>query len=257
MIRLQINPAFNDLLQAHKLGSYPQIMHTTLGETIEENELRDVHRLDLNGQNFYLKRTRSEKASSALESYSRLRLAHSKPYKEMLQFRYLAQLSFNVAEVVGCGEELHWGIPLKGFIITREVPGEDLALVYRGADEDRRRSIMTGFGSLLGRLHDRGFFGSTRLKDIFIDGDPLDSPLLTLIDRETRNPYPKPASAKRILSRLMFNIRRQTQQGEIFSTNEWRAFSESYCRSLSSHLEFEAESLLRGILLLVGPVNTI
>jgi hypothetical protein len=214
MIRLQIKPGFASLLQTNGLGDYRQIMQTDGGRVIEEDELRDVRCIELDGQNFYLKRTRFEKARSALESYARGRLAHSKPFKEMLQFRYLAQLEFDIAEVVAVGEELQCGIPQRGFIMTREVEGRDLALVYRAADDSQRRHILEQFGSLLGRLHANGFYASTRLKDIICAGAVDDSPKLTLIDRETRNPYPKRASAKRVMSRLLFNIRRQAQQGE-------------------------------------------
>jgi hypothetical protein len=71
MIRLQINPAFVDLLRSRNLHSYPQIMQTSLGTVVEENSLRDVRCLDLGENNFYLKRTRTEKFPSALESYCR------------------------------------------------------------------------------------------------------------------------------------------------------------------------------------------
>ena len=47
MIRLQINPAFSSLLQDHRLGSYCEIMQSSVGEIVEENELRDVRRLQL------------------------------------------------------------------------------------------------------------------------------------------------------------------------------------------------------------------
>jgi hypothetical protein len=248
MIRLQINPVFNSLLQANDLGSYSSIMQSSLGTVIEENSLRVVRRLELDGQILYLKRTRSEKTSSAFESYCRGKMAHSRPYKEMLQLRFLSQLDFTVAEVVAVGEELSLGIPLKGFIITREVSGKDLALVYLAADENTRLCVMSEFGSLLGRLHDNGFFGSTRLKDIIVDGDPCDSSVLTLIDRETRNPYPKKTSRETIISRLLFNVRRQAQQGEIFSAAEWRSFCESYCGSLSSGMPIEANSLFDKIM---------
>jgi hypothetical protein len=248
MIRLHINPTFQPLLEAHNLSSYSQIMQTSNGTIIEEDYSRDVRRLDLDGQKLYLKRCRREKLSSALESYCLGKLAHSKPYKEMLQFRFLSHLDFAVAEVVAAGEELKYGMPLQGFIITREVTGQDLALVYRAADKSTRRCIMSDFGSLLGRLHTSGFYGGTRLKDIIIDGDPCKSPTLTLIDRETRSPYPRSAGKKRALERLLLNIRRQAQQGEIFTTSEWQSFADNYCRSLTGNLNIDADTLLHEIL---------
>lgn len=248
MIRLQINPAFADLLRSSNLQSYSQIMQTSRGDIVEENSLRDVRRLGLDGVTFYLKRTRSEKLSSALESYCSCRLAHSRPFKEMMQFQLLEQLDFDVAEVVATGEELRFAVPVKGFILTREVPGQDLAQVYRMADRTERNNILSQFGCLMGRLHSSGFFGSTRLKDIISAGSPQASMKLTLIDRETRNPYPKRATRGNTIARLLFNIRRQAQQGEVFTISEWESFADSYCRSLPENLSIDAKQLATAIL---------
>lgn len=222
-------------------------MQTRDGEIIEENDKRDTRRLRLGDQVLYLKRIRTEKTSSALESYARGRLAHSKPFKEMLHFRHLAEHGFEVAEVVAVGEELSLGIPRSGFIITAEVSGQDLSGVYRVAGTQERRRILGWFGTLLGRLHDHGFFGSTRLKDIFFRHESGQEPRLVLIDREVRNPYPKRVTEDRILSRLLINIRRQIQQGEDFDESEWREFAETYCASLSGDVHIEAEPLLAKI----------
>jgi hypothetical protein len=71
---------------------------------------------------------------------------------------------------------------------------------------------------------------------------------LTLIDRETRNPYPKHATREKIIARLLFNIRRQAQQGEVFTISEWESFTDSYCRSLTDKLDIDARDLTRAIL---------
>jgi len=248
MIRLQINPAFAELLRSSNLHSYSQIMHTSRGDIVEENSLRDVRRLDLDGITFYLKRTRSEKLASALESYCRFRLPHSRPFKEMMQFKLLEQLDFDVAEVVAAGEELRFAVPVRGFIITREIPGQDLARVYRMADKTGRNNILSQFGCLMGRLHSSGFFGSTRLKDIISAGSPQASMKLILIDRETRNPYPKRATSEKLIARLLLNIHRQARQGEVFTISEWESFADSYCRSLTENLSIDAKQLSTAIL---------
>jgi len=252
MIRLRINPAFSGLLQLHRLDTYPAVMQIDTGELIEENESRDVRRLQLDDQVVYLKRTRSEKITSALESYARGRLAHSKPFKEMLHFKQLAKLEFDVAEVVAVGEELRFGIPRRGFIMTAEVGGEDLAQVYQKVDDADQRRILEQFGTLLGRLHDGGFFGSTRLKDIIYSGAPRNNPKLTLIDRETRNPYPRTSGRKDIIERLLLNVRRQIQAGERFSEQQWSGFCEHYCSSLSAEHNITSTQLLPQIIALAS-----
>jgi hypothetical protein len=69
MIRLQINPAFVDLLRSCNLHNYPQIMQTSLGTVVEEKSLRDVRCLSFDGTRLYLKQTREEKTTSSLQSY--------------------------------------------------------------------------------------------------------------------------------------------------------------------------------------------
>ena len=248
MIRLQINPQFAQLLQANRLDTYQHIIQTPAGELIEDNESRDVRRLHLDDQVVYLKRTKSEKITSAFESYARLRLAHSKPFKEMLHYKQLAKYGFDVAEVVAVGEELNYCIPHCGFIITAEAEGEDLSRVYKNAGEADQHLILAQFGELLGRLHNQGFFGSTRLKDIIYSGKPNASPKLTLIDRETRNPYPKAPSRTDIVERLLVNTRRQAQAGERFSKDQWQAFCEAYCGALSNGHSISVAQLLQKVL---------
>lgn len=239
MIRLQLNPDYENLLDENRLATFPALMAIDTGTIFEQNEQRNVRRLELNQQFFFLKRVTSEKISSAVESYLGGKLAHSKPFKEMLHFRFLRSKGFDVAEVVAVGEKLRFGVPIQGFIMTRAIPGQDLSEVYQAAEIDDRLDIMRSFGSLVGRLHNNGFFGSIRLKDIICSGQPGESMRMTLIDREVRNPWPRTPSKTIILDRLLLNARRQTQRGEIFSQEEWKVFTRYYCRNLSQPVRLE------------------
>ncbi len=239
MLRLQLNSDYESLLSENRLASFAEFMTIDTGTFFEQEEQRDVRRLQLGQQFFFLKRVTREKLSSALESYLGGKLAHSKPYKEMQHFSFLREHGFDTAEVVAVGEKLHFGIPIEGFIMTREVPGRDLSTVYQAAGVEDRIDIIRRFGALVGRLHDHGFFGSIRLKDIICDGEPYDRMQMTLIDREVRNPRPRSASKAATLDRLLLNTRRQTQQGEVFSAEEWATFSRNYCRSLSPPVQLE------------------
>jgi hypothetical protein len=151
---------------------------------------------------------------------------------------------------VAVGEELRFGIPRRGFIMTAEVDFEDLAQVYQKVDDADQCRILEQFGTLLGRLHDCGFFGSTRLKDIIYSGTPRSNPKLTLIDRETRNPYPGTTGRKDIIERLLLNVRRQIQAGERFSEQQWSGFYEYYCSSLSAEHNITSAQLLPQIMAL-------
>ncbi len=248
MFRLRLNSDYRDLLSENSLTSFAEFMAIDGGKVFEQDDQRDVRRLQLDEQLFFLKRVTREKTSSALESYLGGKLAHSKPYKEMQHFSFLRKRGFDVAEVVAVGEKLRFGIPQQGFIMTRQVPGSDLSAFYLTAGNDDRIDIMRRFGALVGRLHDHGFFGSIRLKDIICEGKPGESMQMTLIDREVRNPWPHAASKEKVLDRLLVNTRRQTQQCEVFSPGEWAAFSEHYCRNLSQPVRLEETDVTREIL---------
>lgn len=247
MIRLQVNPEYRNLLEASRLSSYPQFMNLDVNNNIEKNAQREVQKLTLGGQGFYLKRVWVEKTSSALESYLAGKLAHSRPFREMLHYRFLKADGFRVATVVAVGEELKFGFPQAGFILTREVEGRDLPLIYRDADSKIRKQILSRVGGLLGKLHNRGYFGSTRLKDIICNYRSDADMDMVLIDREVRNPCPRQANADQILSRLLLNVRRQIRQGEVFSDREWQSFCRHYCEALNSTNCIEPESLYREI----------
>lgn len=243
MIRLQLNSNYAELLAANRLADYQGLMNREIGALVEQNEDREIRRLSLGGHSFYLKRVRREKAGSALESYLGGRLAHSKPYREMQQCNSLRWNGFEVAEVVAVGEELRFGLPVGGFIMTREVPGQDLLQWYRQAGKRGRRHIARHFGALVGNLHRRGFYGSIRLKDVISEDEPGEQMRLTMIDREVRNPIPRRPSRGIMLKKFLLNFRRQLSQGETFSRRELKILVKYYRRSLSKPLRLKRRQL--------------
>jgi len=247
MIRLRLNPEFESLLRKYDLNSYAAFMNCDLGDSIEAISDRDTRQLQLDDQVFFLKRDSAKKTGSALENYLIGRLAHSKPYNEMLHFKLLRNAGFNVAEVVAVGEELILGIPSAGFIMTKKVDGMDLSELYRLSDGRDRRCILFHFGALVGRLHNCGLFGGIRLKDIICEYSAGAAMKMTLIDRETHKPYSRRTTRKRVLSKLMLNIHRQTKQGETFSEREWKLFCHQYCQELSASLRIDRHFLAREI----------
>jgi hypothetical protein len=79
--------------------------------------------------------------------------------------------------------------------MTAEVDGEDLAQVYQKVDDADQCRILEQFGTLLGRSHDCGFFGSTRLKDIIYSG-PRSNQKLLLSIAKLETPIPGQAAEK-------------------------------------------------------------
>ena len=187
MIRLHIDPHYLSLLQQQDLALYEQFMHCSAGDMIDSDHRRDIQKIRLGERSYFLKRTHYEKTSSAVESYLSGKLAHAKPFKEMLQISYLRQRGFNTAEVAAAGEELRFGVPAGGFILTREVSGQEFSEKFSQATAEERRELLSQFAKLIGQLHRKGFFLSVRLKVLFYNSQD-GVPKLILIDREARNP---------------------------------------------------------------------
>lgn len=248
MKRLHISENYRPLLEAQQLIHYDQFMATSAGEMIEEDHRRDVQKLCLQGENYYLKRTYSEKSYSALESYLSGRMAHSKPYNEKLQFDYLQQCGFSTAEVVAAGEELRWGLPLNGFIITREVGGEELSHTYRKADTLGRTAILGQLGQLTARLHRQGFFTSVRMKDVFCTGEDKNTMRLTLIDREVRHPGAKRFSPTKASKSLVKSLARQIRAGDKPTATETQEFVNQYCQKISDIWNIQPNRLYKVIM---------
>lgn len=247
MIRLQLNSNYEELLSDNGLGVYQRLMDLETGTLVERNDEREIRYLLLDGTGFYLKRVRREKISAAIERYLSGGLAHGRPYREMQQFRCLRWNGFDVADVVAVGEESRFGLPVSGFIMTREVPGKDLLQWYRQSNKKGRRHIVRHFGALVGKLHRRGFFGSIRLKDVISADEPGKKMTLKLIDRETRNPFPRRPNRNRVLDKFLINFRRQLSQGEKFSRRELKVLTKHYRRALSKSLRLKRRQLLSEI----------
>ena len=220
-------------------------MSSTAGELLDRDNRRDIQKIRLGNENFFLKRTWSEKTSSAFESYLSGKKAHSKPFKEMLQIGYLREQGFETAEVVAAGEQLKFGVPVGGFIMTREVNGEELTLKYSKADSLERSALLSQLGQLLGRLHRKGFFLSVRLKDIFVQETSEGTPLFVLIDREARNPAPKNFSARQAKNGLHTSARRQIRAGDSLLPLELRTVLQHYCKEISVVWSIKPSKLMR------------
>lgn len=95
--------------------------------------------------------------------------------------------SFPVMKPVAWGERRVLTIPIEGFLLVEEVPGESAETYWRLNESKVRLRLMQDIGTLLGKLNVAGFFAWVRLKDIICSDIPSDTKQsipLTLIDRE-------------------------------------------------------------------------
>lgn len=95
------------------------------------------------------------------------------------------------------------GVPQDGFIMTREVEGENLEDLFLAADAKGRAAIMDRLGTLVAGLHRDGFYATVRIRDIICSPREDGESELVLIDRETRNPAPRRYSRRRAKNSLL------------------------------------------------------
>ncbi|MCR8921592.1 hypothetical protein NO559_02340 [Dasania sp. GY-MA-18] len=244
MIRLRIHSEYADLLKQHRLNNYHDFANPQLGELIAEERKRYVRKLTLGDKTFFLKRSKIEKTSSAIEQLLSGRTPHSRPYRETLHIEHIKAANIKAMNVAAVGELVVRGIPKEGFILSEQAPGQDTELFYLAANKQQRLALYQALGGLLAKLHNHGFFANLRLRDVFctLDQQQFD---FTLIDRETRNPRPKKVTKKRCMQGLAESIRRQSLDGSTPSALEIRALLKNYCHTLNRKININPKETLQ------------
>jgi hypothetical protein len=209
-INLVLNDHYRPWLAQMGLDTFERLMSSETGCVLEKTEHSEIRRIEGGGKTAYLKRRLTSPIMTSIESYLSGRRAHTAPFTEYLHVCSLRQAQLPVMNWMAVGEERKWGFPRAGFILVDEVKGVPLDRALNLAEmQDRDLRLLQSYGALLGRLHQQGFYGSLRLKDLIVTD--LDQGFLVMIDREARHPYPRGRSAiktRQALDRSFRRIRR-------------------------------------------------
>ncbi len=225
---LHLPPQLGEILRRHGLNP-ERLLHENVGDSVSVSRLHDVRRLDFGGDGvFYLKRREGESRWRMIGLLARGRRPHAGPVREGLMATQLRDAGFRVMEAAAWGEIRRFGLPVRGFLLVREVSGEDVATLYDRSDGRARRHLMERVGELTGRLHAAGFLHPVRLKDLIRapDGE------LVLIDRETGKPWRgqfRPGASVVSLARA---ARRTLRDGHRIGPGSAVAFFRGYRRGL-------------------------
>jgi hypothetical protein len=202
---LQVEPAYRELFRDAGLDSYPALTREKLGEPVTNEADKQVRRLTLGSgaeaQHFYLKRsTGTIPLQWMIKKWLRLTWPHSRAWDEFHAVRRLEREGFPVMKLVALGEAWRYGIPNEGLLVVAEVDGRPADDLWRSADAPLRERMMRDAGSLIGRLHQSGFYAFVRFKDMICGAVPEapTAPIpFTLIDRECAPHRPLRRSAAR------------------------------------------------------------
>ncbi len=220
-----------DWLQRLGLVDFDTFMSGDIGELVERVHLREVRRICCaQGHVAYLKRRFGSPLRASVETYLSGTTPHSAPYNEYLHVQALQAKKLPVMQVIAAGESRHFGLPDQGFILSLGVSGEPLDVYYNRAakagDEKKQAQSLTTYGQMLGQLHRQGFYSPLRMKDIFVPDQNLTQ--ATMIDRETRHPYPRKQSKWLANKALNTSFKRNARTSEHFGEHQINAVLEAY-----------------------------
>lgn len=185
----------------------------------------DVWIVKLGEERYYLKRRWDEPRDSLLRMLFFGRKPVSAPVREVILAESLKKAGFAVMEPVAWGEWRQRGLPLRGFVLSKEILGSPVEVIHAEGDKDSRRQLLYRMGRLTGRLHTAGFFQHVRLKDL------IESELgeLVIIDREAAKPWKRKFSRAAAMTALARTLRRTMRDGHRLGQGEAGAFFRGYC----------------------------
>ncbi len=227
-----IVPEIRPLFEKHGLADFGELMGADVGSLLSaEKGGREVRRLELDGETFYLKRRGQESPMLSMILFGHR--PRSGPLRELLMLHRLAGAGFLSMVPVAWGERRSFGLPKGGFIVVRGIVGEDVARLFDRSVGKDRLTVMREMGYLVGRLHAAGFFHPVRPKDLIRSEEGM-----TLIDRETSKPWPKRwftlTSCLRSLARA---ARRTLRDGHRIGAGSAGAFLRGYRDGLGARGE--------------------
>lgn len=203
---LEINEKYRSWLTQMGLMSFEQLMFSHIGCVVKQN----VRRIKGCGKVVYLKQHFATPILKSIEKYLQGQYPHAAPFDEYIHICSLQQAQLPVMIPIAAGERRILGFPVCGFILVDEVKGVRLnELLSQVGTENEKTALLRAFGRLLARLHQHGFYTPLRFKDIIVTDENETS--LVMIDRESRNSYPRhrsKAKAKRSLNTSFRRIKR-------------------------------------------------
>lgn len=240
----QIDPACRDLLEKHQLDDFLPWMSGEIGELVSKSGASEVRRVIVGDEVFFLKRRTSEPVMKLLGLLLFGRRPMSGPIRELHLVRALERKNFPVMKPVAWGESRAGCVPRQGFLVVRAIPGRSFSDLYDECAPADRPDMMARLGALLGKLHACGFFQHLRLKDLIETPDGQ----LTIIDRESGQPWARRFSVSNAVTSLARTARRTLRDGHVMGPATTGAFLRGYRAGVSGRWQTSQMDLARLIL---------
>lgn len=249
-----LDPVAEPILRVAGCDRFSVLMDGDLGHEIKAKPGLSVRRLQADSPSgasastggWILKRSLLAPPVSKWRQLARSIRRRERPHCEAFHVWMVAEelgaQGFPVMRVVAAGETRLLGFwPVRAFMLAELVPGTDASQIYVHGTQAERARLMSELGILMGRLHDKGYFFTLRLHDVFCEfaahgSDPVvaGDARLTLIDLDFRGrpARPEPSTLDRRWLSLAKACHESLRSGLRLDVQVLRAWWRSYRRTL-------------------------
>ena len=189
---LWISEQFNEVLESASLNNSESFYSDKFGHLIRQESEKSIRYFQINHKGakfgFYVKKEHPTFSSHLKYFLKKRRFCKLNTRHELDLIQLYQRLGVSVVEPVALGEQRVLGIPIRGFIIQKEVVGHEFIDLMKEGSSEERIKLLKAYGKLVGELHSKGLITSiVRVTDL-ICVSPMDVPWedikLMVIDRE-------------------------------------------------------------------------
>ena len=194
---LWVDERYKDLFKSVSLDSFKKLYDDKSGQLVRAEPEKSIHYFKIKEANsmngFYIKRERPNFALYLKNMVKKYILKRKNNYglkirHELDLIRLYQKQGVSVVEPVAIGEQSVFGIPVRGFLVQKEVAGDEFTgLMKRGSLEERIR-LIKAYAKFVAELHSKGLISTiTRVTDCICTSSlavPWQDICLVVIDRE-------------------------------------------------------------------------
>lgn len=187
-----IDDKYLDIFTGASLGDSKVFYNNDVGELIREEPEKKIRyfKIDSNGLNygFYIKTESPNLLSQIKHLIKKRKFYRLSTRHELDLIRLYQSQGVSVVEPVALSEKYLLGIPIRGFLIQREVVGQELVDLMRGGTSEERIKLVKAYGKFVADLHSKGLISTVPRATDLICTSSLDikwqNITLVVIDRE-------------------------------------------------------------------------
>jgi hypothetical protein len=236
-----IDDKYNSMFEATDFTVFDDIFDGTFGQLIRKEPEKKICFFKISqfdpGLGFYVKQERPKFFTYVKYFLKNRRLYQLNMRHELALIRLYEKQNIPVVEPVAWGERKIFGVPVRGFLILREVAGSEFVRLVKDGCMKERKKLILAYGKLVAELHSKGLISTVaRVTDLICTSSvdiPWDDITLVIIDREKGPLEPESYSVEKagyalssILVRFVFYINAP-------SKTEIRLFLQTYLEYLN------------------------